>query len=254
MKKKLSLFLINICLIISCLFMFVACDKTTTEDEEPFVYTATSLMYDGMKVLNFYSHDLEIIKIKDNGTLSPSDCLYDTGNEVCSKLITECYVFWLYCENGGMSYSDINGSITENYAIEYDGQSCNVVCTYTDSSRPPTSSAFRIVLKYNISFAEEHVSIVYEDVRKSFYNETKYYLDIISINDGIFIQYYETRNTYNYDIYKFFYNETSEQFYFVSNLIKEGSATKYLQDIQPTQFKDFVLPDFTYIVNKKSEN
>ena len=64
-----------------------------------------------------------------------------------SKLITECYELWLYCENGGISYIDTNGSITKNYKIEYDGENCNVVYVYTDTSHPPTSTAFRIIKK-----------------------------------------------------------------------------------------------------------
>lgn len=253
MQKKQLLFLMNICIIMSCVFVFTGCDKTQTENEPPFVYTATTLMYDENQILNFYSNDLNIAKVEDNTTISPVDCFYDTSNKICSQLITKCYELWAYCENGGISYIDTYGSITENYTIEYDGKNCNVVYVYTDTSRSPTSSAFRITKKYKISFNAEHLSICYENENESFYNETKHYVDILSINDGIFMQYYKKEkslNTYIYDIYKFFYKETSKQFYYVSNLIKEGSKTKYLQNIQLTQFEDFILPDFTYIIKK----
>ena len=256
MKNKLFAFISIICLIMFCGVVFVACNKQSDNDknsEEIFVYTPSTLMSDAFDMLDFCSGDT-LIRIKDNAEIQANDCYFDESNAECSKLISECYEFWTHCENYGGNYENVNGSVTQKYTFEYNGNSCAVKYTYLDINRAPTSSAFRIVKKYNISFTENHVAICYENESESFYNEKKYYVDILSTGDGVFIQYYiKTYNgdhfkTYSYDIYKFFYNELNGQYYYISNLIKEGTSTKHISTIELSQFQDFALPEFVYVL------
>lgn len=230
-----------------------ACKNNNTTNSPPFSYTASTLMYDGCEILDFYSTDYSIISNEDNSTIQASDCLYNTGNEDCYSLISKCYEFLTYCANGGYSYTDnIGYGITNAYNFKFSETQCIVKHTYQNNNSDPTSSAFRIIRNYDIAFTADHVSIVYE--RESYYDDIKHYIDILSTNEGIFIQYYiKTYNDYSkvytYQIYKFFYNEHLENFYYTSNQIKRGTSTITLPDIEITTFDNFILPDFLYTLN-----
>ncbi|MBE7082627.1 MAG: hypothetical protein E7378_03025 [Clostridiales bacterium] len=257
MKHKTILSLNLICMILCCCVLSACKNNNTPNNNIPFVYTASTLMYDGCEILDFYSTDYSIIKNEDNSTIDASDCLYDSGNEDCSSLISKCYEFWTYCANGGYSYTDTNGNITNTYAIEFNGRQCTVKHTYQNNDLNPTSSAYRIIRNYDIRFSTDHISICYENEDESFYEEKKYYLDIYAFSEGVFIQYYKkTYNgdyfkTYSYEIYKFFYNETTDNLHYTCNKIKNGSTTQTLQDIETTNFVNFVLPDFLYTITRK---
>ena len=117
-----------------------ACKNNNTTNSPPFSYTASTLMYDGCEILDFYSTDYSIISNENNSTIQASDCLYNTGNEGCYQLISKCYEFWTYCANGGYSYTDDIGSgITNAYNFEFNEKTCNVVNVYTNLNTSPTS-------------------------------------------------------------------------------------------------------------------
>jgi len=150
MKHKTILSLNLICMILCCCVLSACKNNNTPNNNIPFVYTASTLMYDGCEILDFYSTDYSIIKNEDNSTIDASDCLYDSGNEDCSSLISKCYEFWTYCANGGYSYTDTNGNITNTYAIEFNGRQCTVKHTYQNNDLNPTSSAYRIIRNYSV--------------------------------------------------------------------------------------------------------
>lgn len=254
MKQKIFLTINLICILLFCCMLSACKNISPPNNDPPFVYTATTLMYDSCEILNFYSTDNSIIKCADNSIIQASDCFYDTGNENSVSLIDKCHNFWTYCANGGYSYTDTNGNITNTYAIEFSETQCIVKHTYQNNNLSPTSSAFRIIRNYDIKFSADHISICYENEDESFYGEKKYYLDIYSLSEGVFIQYYiKTYNgdyfqTYSYEIYKFFYNETTENLYYTCNKIKNGSTTQTLQNIETSSFENFTLPDFLYTI------
>ena len=207
MRKYLSI-ISTICLIMSICFVFVACDRGKPA-EEPFQYSASTLLHDGYEVLDFYSTGYTITKLEDNSTISPATCLYDESNEEVSEYISDSYEFWTHCESGGDDYSTTNGSVTLTYTMDFDGKNCTVTKVFYDSARPPTSSARRIETTYNISFTENHISITYRNSNESLVNEKKHFVDIFAIDEGIFIQHYKVKyfdsgSTSTSNIYKYF--------------------------------------------------
>ena len=241
-------------------FSFVGCkfapplieDNISQENE----YTASSVMYSTLNIVDYYSNNFVITKIEDNQEIASENCFYDIITGDFFSLVMQCYDFWEYCKSGGTSFSEMSGSITKTYNITFDEENCNVVYIYTDSSQNPFGSAYRITKIYDISFKTNHLSICYENQNDSFYQETKYYVDILIDDNGIFVQYYKKKyngdyfKTYSYDIYKLYYNLKTENLLYSSNQIKHGSTTSTIPSIEITTFENFEMPEFLYSIKK----
>lgn len=258
MNKKL----INIYILFLFIpFLFCACNTAPPYDEQPNndnqnEYTAITLMSDTIDIVDFYSNDIIITKNENNLEIKPDDCFYNTITEDFLNLVVQCYDFWTHCEKGGISYSEISGSVTKNYDFTFDGTNLNTIYIYTDSSRNPTGSGYRITKSYDISFKTNHLSICYENKDESFYNETKYYVDILTVENGIFAQYYKKQyngdyfKTYSYDIYKFRYDSKSDKLLYTANKLKDGSSISTISNIELSTFENFEMPNFIYTIKK----